>query len=67
MRKYTYKREIFLFDKTYKAKVILGSICGLLALFCLIMGQVIGFIVFLPWFLLAISSFRGGLRDYNKW
>lgn len=64
---YTYKREVFLFDKTYKAKVILGGICTAAALFFLAAGQVIGFLVFLPWGLLAISGLRGGLKDYHKW
>lgn len=41
--KYTYKRETFLVDKTNKAKVILGSICAAIAIFCLVSGQLIGF------------------------
>lgn len=65
--KYTYKVEIFLYDKTYKARVILGAIWTVPIIICLFVGQLVPAFVMSPLIFLMIWGLKSGMADYNKW
>lgn len=64
---YTYKREIFLNYKEFRARVILGGMVSAMGLRALIEFNMVGLFLFIPGAFLLLWGLKSGLKDYNDW